>query len=62
MLNDLKKTLNDLTEMIDTVNWHQTMPDPYLTIKMIEAKAKLIEARKKLIEVIKATENSCEQK
>ena len=61
MLKDLKKTLNDLTEMIDTVNWHQTMPEPNLTIKMIEAKAKLMEARKKLVDVIKVVENSCEQ-
>lgn len=62
MLSDLKKTLNDLTEMIDTVNWHQTMPEPDLTIKMIEAKAKLMEGRKKLVGVVKVVENSCEQK
>ena len=30
------------------MNWHASMPDPSLVIKMIEAKAKLIEATRKM--------------
>lgn len=49
---DIKIAINDLDSVIDNVNWHETMPDPALTVIMIEAKAKLLEARKKLTKVL----------
>ena len=39
---------------VDENNWHMTLPEPGLTILMIEAKAKLIEANKKLEKVLQS--------
>ena len=51
---DIEIAICDLDSVIDNVNWHETMPDPDLTVIMIEAKAKLLEARKKLTKVLQA--------
>ena len=55
---DLELAISDLDSIIDNVHWHETMPDPLLTVVMIEAKAKLLEARKKLSKVVKVVKNS----
>lgn len=59
---DLRTAIADIDSVIYDVHWHETMPDPSLTVLMIEAKAKLMEGRKKLEKVLKVVENSCNQK
>lgn len=56
--NDLELSINDVESIIANVHWHETMPNPDLTVIMIEAKAKLLEARKKLTKVLKELKNS----
>ena len=55
---DLEFAISDLDSIIDNVHWHETMPDPQLTVVMVEAKAKLMEARKKLSKVVRVVKNS----
>ena len=49
----------EIVAIIDTVNWHQPMTEPNLTIKMVEAKAKLMDAEKILRKIQTALEESC---
>ena len=55
-MNQTRTKIEDALNLIDRTlyeaNWHMTMPDPSLTILMIEAKAKLMEANKKLEKVL----------
>lgn len=51
--------ISETQSIIDRVDWHQPMPEPDLTRKMIEAKAKLMDAHKKLSDVLSAVEKSC---
>lgn len=47
-MNQTRTKIEDALNLIDRVlyetNWHMPLPEPGLTIWMIEAKAKLIEA------------------
>jgi len=56
MNKDLRVTSAKILEILETTDWHQTLPAPYMTVKVIEAKARLMDANKKLMEVLKQTE------
>jgi hypothetical protein len=57
-MNQARTKIEDALNLVDWVlydtNWHMTLPEPGLTILMIEAKAKLIEANKKLEKVLQS--------
>ena len=57
-MNQTRTKIEDALNLVDRVlyetNWHMTLPEPRLTILMIEAKAKLIEANKKLEKVLQS--------
>ena len=51
-MKSFDEIVGDIQFIIDNTDWHQTQPEPYCTILMIEAKAKLMEAQKKIQKVI----------
>ena len=57
-MNQTRTKIEDALNLIDRTlyetNWHMALPEPGLTILMIEAKAKLIEANKKLEKVLQS--------
>ena len=52
MKKSFDEIVGDIQFILDNTDWHQTQPEPYCTILMIEAKAKLMEAQKKIQKVI----------
>jgi hypothetical protein len=50
----IEDALNLVDRVLYETNWHMPLPEPRLTILMIEAKAKLIEANKKLEKVLQS--------
>lgn len=61
MTEQITRAVNEIDAILDRTNWHMTLPDPALTVTMVEAKAKLMEASKKLYAVetrIKQLESS----
>jgi len=52
MNNDFQEAKTILEKILEQTDWHQTLDDPNMTVKVIEAKAKIMEANKKLTEVL----------
>lgn len=51
MKQEIVEAVEQLDQMLQGVHWHMPLPNPDLTVTMIEAKAKLLEARKKLMQI-----------